>query len=146
VDVAEAMQEFRRAIELDPILWDAHYNLANLLVKTEDLSEAVAEYREVVKIKPAHQYIHYNLGVVLNRLGRTDEAIGEYREAIRRNPNFAGSYTELVDLHCKRGEYNLAWDLVERAEKLGVKLDPDTLATLRELSPDRKKPALDGSR
>jgi len=144
--VAEAMQEFRRAIELAPILWDAHYNLANLLVKTEDLSEAVAEYREVVKIKPAHQYIHYNLGVVLNRLGRTDEAIGEYREAIRRNPNFAGSYTELVDLHCKRGEYNLAWDLVERAEKLGVKLDPDTLATLRELSPDRKKPTLDGSR
>ncbi len=133
---AEAIQEFRRAIELDSSLWDAHYNLGNLFASTGNLSEAAREFREVIKIKPTRPYVHFSLGAVLYQLGKYDEAVNEYREEIQRNPNFADVYTALVNLHCERREYSLAWNVVKRANHFGIKLDPRTLATLRRVSPD----------
>lgn len=136
---AEAIQEFRRAIELDPSLWDAHYNLGNVFASTGNLSEAAREFREAVKIEPARPYVHFNLGTVLYRLGKYDEAISEYHEEMGCNPNFADVYTVLVNLYCERRESSLAWDVVKRANDLGIELDPSTLAALGQLSRDSEQ-------
>jgi len=135
---AESMRELRRAIELDSRLVNARFNLANLLAGAGNLTDAVAEYREVIKIAPSHRYVHFNLAVILHRQDKIDEAIGEYQEEIRHNPSFSPAYTALINVYCERGEHNLALDLARRAADLGVKLDAETQAALRRISPDSK--------
>lgn len=136
---AEAIQEFRRAIGLDSTLWDAHYNLANCLVKEGKLSDAVGEFREAIKLMPAQRYLHSDLAATLRRLGHIDEAISEYRKEIQYNPRFPDAYTALVSLYCEKAGYAEAWKIVELADRLGVQVDPDTLATLREASSGREE-------
>lgn len=127
---AEAIGEFRRAIELDPKSASAHYKLANTLVSVGKLPEAVAEYGEVIRIAPAQHFVHFNLGTVLHRLGNLEEAINEFQEEIRNNPKFADAYVRLAMLYREKGEHNLSRDVVERATKLGINIDPVTLEPL----------------
>jgi len=135
----EAQREYLRAIELDPTSVNAHYNLANLLARTGNLPEAAREYHEVTKIQPDHPHAHFALGWVLYRLKKIDEAIEEFQEGLQHNPNLADAYAALITLYCKKGEYGLAWDVVKRAEDLGLSIDPDVLATLRRVSSDEER-------
>lgn len=130
----EAAEEFGRAISLNPNLVNAHHNLGNLLVEMGNLPEAVREYREAIRITPAHKSAHLSLGWVLYRQGEADEALREIEEGIRLNPAFAPGYEMLVKIHCDKGAPTEAWDVVKRAESLGIQVDPDTMATLKRLS------------
>jgi tetratricopeptide (TPR) repeat protein len=130
----EAAEEYRRAISLNPNLVNAHHNLGNLCVKMGNIPEAVREYREAIRIMPAHKSAHLSLGWVLYRQGETDEAIREIEEGLRHNPTFAPGYEMLVKIYCDKGTPKEAWEVVKRAEALGIQVDPDTMATLKRLS------------
>ncbi|MDP2897427.1 MAG: tetratricopeptide repeat protein [bacterium] len=131
----EAAEEYRRAISLNPNLVNAHHNLGNLCVKMGNIPEAVREYREAIRIMPAHKSAHLSLGWVLYRQGETDEAIREIEEGLRHNPTFAPGYEMLIKIYCDKGALKEAWEVVKRAKALGIQVDPDTMATLKRLSP-----------
>jgi tetratricopeptide (TPR) repeat protein len=132
----EAKQEYLRAIELDPNSVNAHYNLGNLLARAGSLPEAIREYRQVIKIRPEHAHAHFTLGSVLYRQKKIDEAIAEFQEGLRQDPKIADAYSALTTLYCEKGEYDKAWDTVQRAHDVGLEIDPDTLAALKKASPD----------
>jgi tetratricopeptide (TPR) repeat protein len=123
----EAIQEFRRAVELDPRSAEARHKLANTLVSAGNLSQAVPEYRQLIKIMPSRRFVHFNLGTVLYRLGKTDEAINEFREEIRYNPKFGEAYLRLAMLYRTKGQESLVQDVVKRADEFGIRIDPVTL-------------------
>ena len=131
----EAAQEYLRAISLNPNLVNAHHNLGNLCVKMGNLPEAVREYRDAIRIMPAHKSAHLSLGWVLYRQGETEEAIREIEEGLRLNPTFAPGYEMLIKIYCDKGQPEEAWEVVKRAEALGIQVDPDTMAALKRLSP-----------
>lgn len=91
-----AREAYRRALERDPGLADAHVNLGRQLHIEGELGRAEPHYREAVRLAPDDPTPHFNLGVLLEELGRKDEAIHAYRQAIVRDPDFA-------DAHCNLG-------------------------------------------
>ncbi|MEO6192598.1 MAG: tetratricopeptide repeat protein, partial [Thermoanaerobaculia bacterium] len=60
----EAMAAYRRALELDPDLADAHVNLGRLLHERGEIVEAERHYRLALAARPDDTTAAYNLGVV----------------------------------------------------------------------------------
>ncbi|HSD11761.1 MAG TPA: trypsin-like peptidase domain-containing protein [Candidatus Binatia bacterium] len=108
----EKLELYRRAVKLDPLLFEAHYNLALTLEKLGQLSGAEAEYREVLRLRPAYSPASLNLGALLYGSKRYREAIDVYREALPRDPrsealqnNLAEAYRAVGDRDKARREF-----------------------------------------
>ena len=86
-DLAET--HLRRAIQFVPTLSVAHYDLATVLHKGNELDQALSEYLLALKYGLDDREAartHNNLGVLLNQLGRRDDARVEFSQAIALNP------------------------------------------------------------
>jgi Tfp pilus assembly protein PilF len=81
----DAIDAFRRAVEIEPRFFQGHFELAMTLSEAGELEEAAREF-EVAE--PGYRDVgdfHYQLGFTYFRLGRTDSA----RDSLRRVINVA---------------------------------------------------------
>ena len=100
-DDAAAADVYRRAIELDPTLADAHVNLGRLVHEAGDAVEAAAHYRAALELRPDDSTAAFNLGVALEDLGRDAEAIDAYESAVALDDTHADAYFNLAGA-CER--------------------------------------------
>ena len=84
---AEAIDQYRAAIELNPDYVGPHDQLAFALLDQGDLPGATSEMREVVRLQPGSADARNNLALALKRSGQLDSAITEYKAALSLNPN-----------------------------------------------------------
>ncbi len=84
-DLAEARDAYRRALELDPTLVDAHVNLGRLLHEAGHVEGAASHYRQALALAPAHSTAAFNLGVALEDQGLAEEAMRAYEAAVSAN-------------------------------------------------------------
>ncbi len=101
---AQAEDAFRRAVELEVGLADAHINLGVLLHERSDVEGAEVCYRLALRAAPGNATAAYNLGVVLEDLGRPDEAVDAYRRAIECDELLADAYYNLSRLYERAGD------------------------------------------
>ena len=96
-DVAGAIVEYRRAIELKRDYAEAHLNLgAALALSPDTVGAALEEYRTAIRLKPHYAQAHYNLGLLLSDIpGRANEAIAEYQAALKEKPDYAEALCNL---------------------------------------------------
>jgi tetratricopeptide (TPR) repeat protein len=94
--VEDAMNAYRRALEVDPYLVPALINLANLHYSRDDAVEAQALYERAIALEPHVFEAHFNLGNIFHDLGRFTEAQRCYREAIRLNPGYPEAHFYLA--------------------------------------------------
>lgn len=74
-ELPAAMDQYRRATELDPCHADAWNNLANALAELDQLDEAIEIYERVLRIDPTRADAHFNLAQTLLELDRDREAV-----------------------------------------------------------------------
>ena len=99
VDLDEARDAYRRALELDPAHAGAHINLGRLLQEGGDAAEAVAHYLLALERDPKHVTAWYDLGIALEDLRRRSDAIRAYEQAIAIDPKLADAYFNLSRLY-----------------------------------------------
>lgn len=104
VDLEEARDAYRRALELDPQHVEAHVNLGRLLQEGGDAAQAVAHYRLALEREARHATAWFNLGVALEDLRRRAEAIRAYERAIQSEPGLADAYFNLSRLYLEAGK------------------------------------------
>ena len=98
----EAIDNLRRAVEIDTKYYGAHFQLASLLDKTGKLEEAASEYEVAGPGFRASGDYHYQLGFVYFRLGRRDPARDSLRRSIEVAPGSrsaakAGDLLKMLD-------------------------------------------------
>jgi len=69
-----AQELLKSAVNLDPTLGEAHYQLAELALKNNAIADALREYEIAAKMDPQSAKTHFGLAKVYRRLGRTAEA------------------------------------------------------------------------
>lgn len=67
-DYAQAIERLKSSIDLDPSVFETHYNLAVVYTKAEDYINAVEEYKKVIEMKPDNADSYYSLAVTENNL------------------------------------------------------------------------------
>ncbi|MGB7730099.1 MAG: tetratricopeptide repeat protein [Candidatus Acidiferrum sp.] len=80
---AEALPEFKQALQDDPKNLKAQSNLAQALFDLDHFTEASDAYARAIELSPASPYLHTNRGLALEKAGHPNEAKKELEEAKR---------------------------------------------------------------
>lgn len=67
-DYAQAIERLKSSLDLDPTVYETHYNLAIAYTKAEDYLKASDEYEKALEIKPNEADIFYSLATTQNNL------------------------------------------------------------------------------
>ena len=72
-DVNAAGESARRAVELNPGMAEAHYQLGLVLAKREEWTSAATEFDRVSELSPSNAYAYYYGGLMHYRANRPDQ-------------------------------------------------------------------------
>jgi len=126
----EAINAFKKSIELDPKLIYNYTNLGSIYIKQGNFDDAVDILNEANKIDPENSDIHNNLGIAYEKLKRISEAIAEYEKSIKLNPESVESYTNLARIYFNQKEFDKVIRLLEKV----IQLNPKDIITYNNLS------------
>ncbi len=104
---AEAIEEFRVALQQNPDFGPAHHNLGKSLHEAGNFDEAIDHYEAALRIDGSGQ-LHADLGAALEAVGRTAEATEHYEIALKLDPSD-------VDAHLNVGRSYFARQQPEEA-------------------------------
>jgi tetratricopeptide (TPR) repeat protein len=90
--LAEAIAEHERALEICPWMVQAHINLISLYGRIGQLAKATQAYRAAVAINPDLPDSHYNYGVLLVGQERYSEAAQAFQQCLQLNPYYAEAH------------------------------------------------------
>jgi tetratricopeptide (TPR) repeat protein len=92
---AEAMQNYRQALKINPAYEDALNNLGYALAGQKKYAEAIPLYEAALHVRPNHAEVHNNLGNALSEMGKIDEAIQHYLIVLAQKPDHADAHNNL---------------------------------------------------
>jgi poly-gamma-glutamate capsule biosynthesis protein CapA/YwtB (metallophosphatase superfamily) len=109
-DLLKGKDAFRKAVSLNPDNAAAHYNLALVLLSTDDDTAGAAEHlAEVIRLEPDCAVAYHNLGVIgLFYRRETVLALENLRRAAALDPERASTHLALGYLYEYSGEYGKA--------------------------------------
>jgi tetratricopeptide (TPR) repeat protein len=130
-----AIEAYRKAIELNPDYAEAYYNLGIVYGKQGDYVEAIKKFGKAIELKPGYAEAYDKLSIAYNYQGivcsKRDEyvnAIEAYKEAIKLKPDYAEAcdnlgiaYNNLGIIYYDQGEYAKAIEEFEKAKELKPK-------------------------
>lgn len=81
-----AVENMRKAIKIFPEYFDAHLQLGNLFLRTEQFQEAIAELDLARQINPNDERAYQSFGLLLMKQRNFAVAVAVFAEAARLNP------------------------------------------------------------
>jgi len=92
----EAMDAYRRALELDPSLAAAHTNLGIACFDKGDLDQARTHFERALSLDPDQPEARYNLANLYEQESQLELAIAEFRRVVASRPEFADAHFNLA--------------------------------------------------
>jgi tetratricopeptide (TPR) repeat protein len=110
----EAVEEFEKAVELDPGYGLALNQMAYTVADQGDLEKAVELFSRYAALYPDDANPIDSMAEMYFRMGRLDDAISKYREVINSKPSFFSSYAGLVYVYSLKENYDEALKWVDQ--------------------------------
>jgi tetratricopeptide (TPR) repeat protein len=92
----EAIDCYKKCVELDPTHAAGFINLGTLYYNRHDYLLAERYYRKAVEVDPRYALAYFDLGNVLDETGRLPDAIRAYQAAISLAPTYADAHYNLA--------------------------------------------------
>jgi TolB-like protein/Flp pilus assembly protein TadD len=112
------LDEFQRAIELNPGDANTHHWNALALAAAGRSSEAIAEMKIAQELDPRSLIINANLSWVEYLAGKYDEAIAQAQKTVEMDSSFAVAHGNLGQTYLAKGEHEKALEELQQALKL----------------------------
>src|SRR5262249_54888470 len=117
---ADALPQFERALQLDPLYADAHNNLGNALAELGRIDDAVPHWQRAIELNPNMKAAHGWLATALQRRGDRAGAVRHFRAAIaagERRPQWMADLAWLLatDPRCTQGDAEFALSIAADA-------------------------------
>lgn len=87
-----AVDNYTKAIELNPQYADAYYNRGVTYDDKGNYDQAIRDYNKTIGVNSQYANAYYNRGNAYNDKGSHDRAIKDYDKAIELNPQYADAY------------------------------------------------------
>ncbi len=128
----EAIQEFRLALQRDPLLTMARHKLGNLLARRGDKEAAIEQIAVIYRLSPLDADCRILLGDLFRELGQAEAAIEQYRRASELVPKNRVCWARLGDVCLQQQQYAEAASALQTAVQLNPK-DVDSFLNLGRL-------------
>jgi tetratricopeptide (TPR) repeat protein len=129
-DIQGAIDDYDRAIILNPNYIDAYYGRAYEKSKLRDRKGAIDDYNRAITLNPNYVDAYYSRGIVKSESGDKQGAINDYNRAITLNPNYTIAYNNRGIVKSELGDEKGAIDDYNRA----INLDPNYGSAYRNRS------------
>ncbi|GCA85499.1 TPR repeat-containing protein YrrB [Microcystis aeruginosa NIES-2522] len=103
-----ALDDYNKAIELNPNLAQAYNNRGNLYYNQQKYELALADFNKAIELNRNFAEAYYNRGGIYYNLQKYDLALSDYSKAIDINPNLAEAYYNRGGLYSYQQKYELA--------------------------------------
>lgn len=114
----QAILKFKKAIELDPSVAEAHRLLGVSYREAGRLRDAMEHLEAAVRLNPNDYLGHFDLGINLLRLRRSDDAFAALDQARRLNPKDGDIYGYLGNLMGDTGRFEEAINFYRQAAEI----------------------------
>jgi serine/threonine-protein kinase len=121
--IAEAENNYTRALALRPDYWDSYNTLGLFYYRHHRLQEAAAQLKKAVELTPDNSLAYDNLAAVYLTAGTPQDLVSAeqaLRKSIEISPTYA-SYTNLGYLYLQQERYADAAAMTEKAVQLNDK-------------------------
>jgi tetratricopeptide (TPR) repeat protein len=125
----EAIDCFRRVVELRPESAQAHQHLGAAQERRGDLQAAVNSYQRAVALQPDSSELHCHLARVLYQSGALQAAAELYQRALILDPNRYEIYNDLGLVLTNLGNFGAAVEAFRRS----LRLNPQSAKTIASL-------------
>jgi len=100
---AQAIEAYRRGIELDPEYADCHCNLGAVYYNQGRRGQARSCFERCLEIDEQHVEARFNLANLLEEEGQNEKALHHYRAALAADPTYPDVHINLALLYEKLG-------------------------------------------
>jgi tetratricopeptide (TPR) repeat protein len=119
---AEAVAEYRKAIEKNPAALNLHFRLGrDLLLEShspDNLARARREFEAELSLNPTDAVAEYEVGQVLLVTEERDRAVKRFERAVELNPNFPEAMQALAKSRLEAKQYAEAIVLLQNVVRL----------------------------
>jgi tetratricopeptide (TPR) repeat protein len=98
----EAVQAYRRAIQLDPAFFDAYYNLGLAGAALGNQQTALTAYEYALALRPESLDARYNFALVLKQANFPVDAANELQKVLSNYPNDSRTHLALGNLYAQQ--------------------------------------------
>lgn len=117
-----AIEDYRRAVQLNPKQMGSHINLAKLLSANGDAAGAEKAFVAAIAEFPRNATIYNERGVFYRQQGRLDEAIADFTQSVEIQRDFVMGYINRGFCLSDKGEVEAAEADYEMAVRLSPKM------------------------
>jgi tetratricopeptide (TPR) repeat protein len=117
---ADAIAAYRRAIEIEPGMALARFNLAQALERSGDIEAAQREHEQVARNHPTFPEVRFSLANLALKTGDRRRTEDHFREALRLRPTYAEAHNNLGVLLLDAGKLDEAASELSAA----LRIDP----------------------
>lgn len=121
-DYRGAVEDYNRAIELNPNEHRAYLLRGNTKAELQDYSGAIQDYNKAIELNPIEHLAYFLRGLVKSELKDYRAAIEDYSEAIELKPNDADAYYSRGSAKAKLQDYMGALQDYNKVIELSPKL------------------------
>ncbi len=114
----QALESFRRSLELSPSQVSSKFYLAKISESEGDLDRALETYREIIDLEPEHAESHAAIGRLALKKGQFVEAEEHLKRSIQLDASYRPARYNLGLLYSQIGEIEKAREELQRAEEL----------------------------
>jgi tetratricopeptide (TPR) repeat protein len=100
--LAEAVQAYRQATQVDPGFFEAHYNLGLAAYEARNLQQSLVAYENALAISPESADARYNFALALREAGYLQDAAKELENLLAGRPDETRAHLVLANLYSQK--------------------------------------------
>lgn len=116
--------EFRRAVDLQPDSWFAHFGLGTALLQAKQYAPARDALQRAAKLAPDKPKVQAALGAALTGLGEHARAAAAFDEALRLDPSNLRAAVGAAMARSAAGRHREGLDVLRRVGRMGSRVPP----------------------
>ena len=109
----EAIAQYQRALETDPLSMMVHFGLAFAHYCERRYDEAIEHAARAVDLYPDYWLVHFGMGLALSQNGLRQQSIASFEATLRLSPFFTLATGFLAAAHVRCGNFSCAEKLME---------------------------------
>ena len=109
----EAMVQYQRALETDPLSMMAHFGLAFVLYCKRQYDQAIEHAARAADLYPEYWLVHLAMGLALSQKGALREAIVSLEKTVQLSPSFSLASGFLAAACARSGDVGRAEKVIE---------------------------------